>query len=107
MRIREYATAMAAYNRWMNENVYAKAAELSDEERKRDLGAFFGSIHGTLNHILLADLWWMQRFHGETLVKKALGDELYAGFDELTAARREMDAKIIAVDRLSEAVDYW
>jgi uncharacterized damage-inducible protein DinB len=104
MRIREYATAMAAYNQWMNESLYTKAAELSDEERKRDLGAFFRSIHGTLNHILLADLWWMQRFHGEPLARKSVGDELYADFAELTAARREMDAWIIAwADGVSDA----
>ncbi|HET9062524.1 MAG TPA: DinB family protein, partial [Candidatus Binatia bacterium] len=88
MRIREYATAMAAYNQWMNEKLYATAGELTDAERKRDLGAFFKSIHGTLNHILLGDLWWMQRFHGEPLEKKRLGDELYADFGALSAARR-------------------
>lgn len=96
MRIREYATAMAAYNRWMNEKLYATAGELTDEERKRDLGAFFKSIHGTLNHLLLADLWWMQRFQGEPLEKKSLGDELHASFAELAAARGVMDARIVA-----------
>jgi uncharacterized damage-inducible protein DinB len=95
MRIREYATAMAAYNRWMNEGLYGKAGELTDEERKRDLGAFFKSIHATLNHILLADLWWIQRFRGEPLEKRTLGEELYSDFRELTVARAAMDAKII------------
>lgn len=49
------ARDMAAYNRWMNERVYAACAQLSDEQRKQDLGAFFGSIHGTLNHLLVGD----------------------------------------------------
>ena len=44
-----YATA---YNRWMNEKLYAVAAGMSDDERKADRGAFFGSVHGTLNHLL-------------------------------------------------------
>ena len=44
---------MARYNRWMNEKVYASAALLGDEARKRDRGAFFKSIHGTLNHLLV------------------------------------------------------
>ena len=34
--------AMARYNRWMNEKLYALAGELPDEERKRPMGAFFG-----------------------------------------------------------------
>jgi hypothetical protein len=51
----EWARSMAAYNRWMNERLYAVVAGLSDAERKRDRGAFFRSIHGTLNHLLLGD----------------------------------------------------
>ena len=46
---------MAQYNTWMNRSIYATCAALSDEERKRDLHAFFGSIHRTLNHLLLTD----------------------------------------------------
>ena len=57
----EGARAMARYNRWMNGKVYATAALLSDEERKRDRGAFFKSIHGTLNHILVGDRVWLGR----------------------------------------------
>jgi uncharacterized damage-inducible protein DinB len=56
--------ALARYNRWMNEKTYAAAAMLTDEERKCDRGAFFKSIHATLNHILLADRIWMGRFTG-------------------------------------------
>lgn len=55
---------MAAYNRWQNENLYRAAAGLSDSERRRDRGAFFRSIHGTLNHILWADEVWMGRLAG-------------------------------------------
>src|SRR5438094_2577914 len=50
---------MARYNRLMNERLYAVAGKLSDEERRRDLGAFFRSVHGTLNHLLLADRAWL------------------------------------------------
>ena len=46
----EYCQLMARYNRWMNERMYALLAELPDGERKRERGAFFGSMHGTLNH---------------------------------------------------------
>ena len=96
MKIRDYAMAMAAYNRWMNERMYACAAELSDEERKRDLGAAFRSIHGTLNHLLLADRSWLERFHGEPVTMRSPDQELHTDFEELRAARREMDAEISA-----------
>jgi uncharacterized damage-inducible protein DinB len=53
---RGYAVAMSHYNRWFNDKLYATCAELGDAELKEDRGAFFGSVHGTLNHILWADL---------------------------------------------------
>jgi uncharacterized damage-inducible protein DinB len=98
----EYAKIMAAYNRWMNDRIYAACAKLSDEERKRDMGAFFKSIHGTLNHILLGDRLWFGRFTGVPFVVRALNQELYADFSELRAQRSKTDADIIAwVDSLS------
>ena len=57
-----YARLMARYNRWQNENLYGVAAQLSDDERRRERGAFFGSVHKTLNHLLWADRMWMSRF---------------------------------------------
>jgi len=54
--------AMARYNRWMNERIYGHCENLSDAERKADRGAFFRSIHGTLNHLLLGDRLWLGRF---------------------------------------------
>lgn len=94
MDIGTYARGMAAYNTWMNDKVYACTAELSDEERKRDLGAFFASIHGTLNHLYLGDLAWMERLHGEPVSMKSPKDQLFAAFDELRQARRALDARI-------------
>jgi len=52
---RAYVQRMARYNRWQNESVYGVADRLSDEERRRERGAFFGSIHKTLSHLLWAD----------------------------------------------------
>lgn len=60
----QWLAALARYNRWMNDQLYALAATLDDETRKRDLGAFFKSIHGTLNHLLLTDRVWLGRFTG-------------------------------------------
>lgn len=52
----------ARYNRWINERMYAACEQLSDAERKQDRGAFFGSIHRTLNHLVVTDQVWLRRF---------------------------------------------
>ena len=88
------AQTMAAYNRWMNEKLYAACAELSDEERKLDRHAFFKSIHGTLNHILLADRVWFGRFIGKPFPMRSLDQELYADFADLRAERGSTDQDI-------------
>ena len=92
----EHVRAMAAYNAWMNERLYVACSQVPDAERKRDLGAFFKSIHGTLNHILLADRIWMGRFAGTSYVFETLSDELYADFEALKAARNSEDQRILA-----------
>ena len=56
-----YVVRMARYNRWQNQNLYSAANRLSDEERRCERGAFWGSIHKTLNHILWGDQMWMSR----------------------------------------------
>lgn len=86
----------ARYNRLANEHLYEACARLSDEERRRDLGAFFGSVHGTLNHLLLGDRIWMTRFEGGSHPSTGLDVILFESFDKLRAARREMDAQIEA-----------
>ena len=63
----------ALYNRLANERLYTACAELSDEVRRRDLGAFFKSVHGTLNHLLLGDRIWMTRFEGGSHPSTNLG----------------------------------
>jgi uncharacterized damage-inducible protein DinB len=85
---------MARYNRWMNERIYATCAALSDAERKEDRGAFFKSIHGTLNHLLLADRVWMGRFVARPFAVSSLAQELYADFAELKRERAATDAQI-------------
>lgn len=87
---------MSAYNRVMNERIYAVCAELTEAERRRDRQAFFGSIHGTLNHMLLVDRLWFGAFVGKPVSFGALDEELYASFDELHHERVGMDAKICA-----------
>ena len=59
---KSYVQLMSRYNEWQNENLYGAADQLADEERKRERGAFFGSIHATLDHLLWGDQIWMSRF---------------------------------------------
>ena len=90
----EQARLMAAYNRWMNQRLYELCATIPEQERKRDRKAFFRSIHGTLNHLLLGDKIWLGRFTGEPFAVKSLDQELYADFGELRTAREATDARI-------------
>ena len=98
----DHCRVLARYNRWMNQKLYATAALLSDGERKQDRGAFFKSIHATLNHLLLADRVWMGRFMSVSLPDDRLGpggirsldQELYASFDELRTERESTDSEL-------------
>jgi uncharacterized damage-inducible protein DinB len=106
----ECLNTLARYNAWMNDKLYAVAATLTDEERKRDCGAFFKSIHGTFNHLLVADRVWLSRFNGIPAPEgfmapgiRALDQELYADFDELCRQRTLTDEELSAfVARLSQ-----
>ena len=98
----EYARTLARYNRWMNGKLYTCAASLDDAGRKADMGAFFKSIHGTLNHLLLADRVWMGRFVGPAFVPPSLAHELYAGFGDL---RREREATDAAIEAFAATLD--
>ena len=90
----DQARTMAAYNRWMNEKLYSVCAELTDNERKADTGAFFRSVHGTLNHLLLGDKIWMGRFTDQPFLVSSLDQELYSDFTELRSQRESTDDEI-------------
>ncbi|HEU0203753.1 MAG TPA: DinB family protein [Burkholderiaceae bacterium] len=90
----EHCQMFSAYNTWMNEKIYAASATLSDEERRRDRGAFFKSIHSTLNHLLWGDRLWLGRFNSRSYASGKIGVDLYEDFDQLRLARAEMDAEI-------------
>ncbi|MBI3374319.1 MAG: damage-inducible protein DinB [Betaproteobacteria bacterium] len=85
---------MERYNRWMNDRLYECCSTLSDAERKRDAGAFFKSMHGTLNHLLLGDRIWLGRFTGNPFDVKSLDQELYSDFFELRSERVSTDIAI-------------
>ncbi len=90
-----YCQLMARYNRWMNERLYVLLAQFGDDERKRDRGAFFASMHGTLNHLLWGDRMWLGRFIDEPCAVPAFGADMYADFGELTHEREITDRKIL------------
>jgi uncharacterized damage-inducible protein DinB len=95
---------LAGYNRWANRRLYAAAGNLSDADYRANRGAFFGSLHGTLNHLLVADRVWMRRFTGDGPVQTRLDEILFEDLAALERARRNEDDRIAAyIDRLSDA----
>ena len=103
----DYVRTMASYNGWQNENLYGAAGSLTDAQRKEQRGAFFGSIHGTLNHVLWGDQMWMSRFAGTPKPKSAGisgSSAMYEDWDELARERRAFDQVIMAwADNLDPA----
>jgi uncharacterized damage-inducible protein DinB len=94
-----FARTMADYNRWQNENLYGAADQLSDAQRKVPRAAFFGSIHGTLNHLLWADQIWMSRFTSAVPPPMAKrpheSTSQYESWAELKDARTAFDATLV------------
>ena len=64
-----YFQQLAKYNQWANGRLYAAVLELPNELYRKPTGVFFGSLHGTLNHLLLTDRLWLKRLTG-------IGEEL-------------------------------
>lgn len=94
--MKQHFRMFAAYNRWANGTVYAAAADLTPDELERDTGAFFRSMLGTLNHLLVADRIWMKRFTGEGQAPTSLDTILFSEFDKLRTAREAEDRRIEA-----------
>ncbi len=102
-----YLTNMARYNQWVNRRLYDKVQLLPATEIATDRGAFFGSVLGTFNHILVGDMFWLRRFSSSKLCKDALlpilempmptslGDVLFDDIQTLRTKREEMDALIL------------
>lgn len=99
MITREWMVMMARYNAWQNKIQYGLAAGLGDARRREDLGTFFKSIHGTLNHILWADQMWLSRFDAcppARLPGIAESVDLFEVWDDLSAERERFDRLISA-----------
>ena len=92
-----YFRQLAQYNAWANWRLYEACAQLTDGERKTPRPCFFGSIHRTLNHILVGDRVWLSRLTVRESGITSLDQELYSDFDELRAARVTEDERLIGV----------
>ncbi len=87
----------AAYNHWANRRLYAAAMAMPDEHYRRSTGVFFGSLHGTLNHLLLTDRIWLKRLTGEGDPPNQHNAILYEDRIALARARMAEDARLIDV----------
>ena len=90
---------MAHFNKWVNGRLYACVAQLDDDAYRKDRKAFFGSIHNTLNHLLVVDRLWTSRIEGVDHGITSLGQILFDDLASLCEARGPED------DRLIELVD--
>ena len=91
----DYCSLMARYNQWMNKRLYEVCSSIGYSKRKENLGAFFDSIHSTLNHILYGDLAFLARFTNDPPEPPEIGVDLYADFSELQQQRIAVDIRIL------------
>jgi uncharacterized damage-inducible protein DinB len=102
--MKAHFSMLARYNAWANARLYKIASALPDEAYRRNVGAYFKSMHGTLNHLLVADRIWMRRLTGEGDHPATLGALISDDFDSLQTARNAEDARITRfVDGLQES----
>lgn len=116
MILPDFAQTMARYNRWQNRSLIAAAAGLSDAERRRDRGAFFGSIFATLAHLYWADTMWLHRFTGTPAARgitPADSPDEVADWQTYQAGRDRLDraiqqwAKDVTAAELAADISYW
>lgn len=98
----EHLRRMARYNRWANRRLYGVCERLSEEAYHRSRPAFFGSIHGTLKHGLVADRLWLARMNGLPPPHGRLDEQPCATLGALKEAREAEDERIV---RRTEALD--
>jgi uncharacterized damage-inducible protein DinB len=103
---------MASYNEWANVRLFRSAETLDEVLYRKEVGAYFRSLHGTLNHLLVSDRIWMRRLSGTGEHPEKLNAILFHDLPSLRAARREEDSRIIAFVRsldesaFEESLDY-
>lgn len=93
----EYLATLARYHGWANTRLAEACGRLPDDEYFKTRPAFFRSIHGTLNHILLADRIWQARILDSEPIEAGLETILYEDREDLRQARATEDRKIVAL----------
>lgn len=93
--MRAHFATMANYNAWANARLYAAARSLPDAAYRKNVGAFFGSLHGTLNHLLVTDRIWMRRLTGTGEHPERLDAILFDELPALEQARAQEDKRIL------------
>ena len=78
---------LANFNTWANTKILFSCKKLDDTEYKKDRKAFFSSIHGTLNHLLVVDRTYISRIEGKNHDLKSLDQILYENLFQLEEAR--------------------
>jgi uncharacterized damage-inducible protein DinB len=93
----DFALIMARYNLWQNENLVDAASQLSDQDRRQERGAFFGSIQKTFSHLFWGDRIWLSRFKGTPLPGGGIADslELISNWDDFVVQRLSFDHQIL------------
>jgi uncharacterized damage-inducible protein DinB len=86
---------MATYNRWANVRLYDMAAALPERLFKKDVGVYFKSLHGTLNHLLASDRIWMHRLERAGSFPDKLDAVLFDDLASLREARQSEDSRIV------------
>ncbi|HYF08233.1 MAG TPA: DinB family protein [Acetobacteraceae bacterium] len=104
MITRDWVRMMAAYNSEMNRRIYRASERIPDAARRADRGAFFGSLHGTLSHLVWGDHAWMARFAGWQRIEGTIpqSPHLFDSWEALRAARVKADA---GIEAWAETVD--
>jgi uncharacterized damage-inducible protein DinB len=97
---------MATYNRWANARLYAMATRLPEEALKRPVGVYFKSLHGTLNHLLVADRIWMSRLEGTVQPPGRLDAIVHDDLASLRAARKAEDERILRFVESLQAAEF-
>jgi uncharacterized damage-inducible protein DinB len=93
--MKAHVVEMARYNSWANSRLYRMASALTDEQYRRHVGAYFKSLHGTLNHLLTADLIWLHRLTGTGVNPGRLDAVIGEDLPSLTSERQRTDERLL------------
>ena len=108
-----HPNTLAAFNAWANRRLYAACSTLAPDEIAKNRGAFFKSILGTLNHILLVDILYRERLEGQSSAFKSLDEILHQDFQSLSAHQVEEDQRWIELTKdidaggMDDTINFW